>query len=268
MPDHFVGTTPCDAEVRRFVGIAVGVPCDRITWRLALSGPPSTYTLTAAFGVQESSGPGLVNGGSVAHLHGAWSTLKGTNANASVVYRLSDASSGRSAAFARIGDNLLHLLNDDKRLAIGNASWSYTLSGTSALRRDVPSEPAVARKAAGVFEGRTPCQELARELGVSTRDDCVKLKWRLTLLEDPATGTPTTYKLEGTLYRDRPLIGTWSMAKDGHTNRIVYRLDLERSGTLSFVNADDNILFFLDSNGAYRVGNDAFSYTLNRSGGA
>jgi hypothetical protein len=270
-PDEFVGTTPCDAHARRFVGIAANTPCERITWQLTLSVAPSTYTMTAAFGMQVVAGPGLVNGGTTARLRGSWSTRRGSQTDPdAVVYRLTDESSGQSVAFVKVGNNLLHFLNDDQGLAVGNAGWSYTLSRTAVRRNDVTShwvaDTPAGRKVAGVFEGRTPCQEVARALGASPADDCVKLKWRLTLLQDPASGAPTTYKLEGTLYRSRPLTGTWTMLKDAGADRVVYRLELEKPATfLSFVHADDNILFFVDASGRYLVGNDAFSYTLNRS---
>lgn len=273
--DEFVGTTPCDAQARRFVGIAASTPCERITWRLALSGGSSTYTMTAAFGMQMSGGPGLMDGGGTAQLRGSWSALQGTNTDPNaVVYRLTDEASGRSATFAKIGDNLIHLLNDDRSLAVGNASWSYTLNRTPSVRGVVAggqpaADTSMAKRAAGVYEGRTPCHELVRDLGVSAPDDCSKLKWRLTLLQDAATGAATTYTLEGTLYRSHPLTGTWTIVTDARTKRIVYRLSMERPATsLSFIKADDNILFFLDSAGAYRVGNDAFSYTMNRSADA
>ena len=270
-PEHFVATTPCDAPARRFVGIAADTPCERITWQLALSGTPSRYTITAAYGMQVSSGPGLVNGGTAARLHGTWSRFTGTRTDPNaVVYRLTDEPSGRSAAFAKIGDNLLHPLNEDGSFAVGNAGWSYTLSRTVPVRGHevsgaLAADMSGAMRAVGVFEGRTPCQELARELGVPTPGDCFKLKWRLTLLQDAATGAPTMCKLEGTLYRD-PLVGRWTTLKDPRANRVVYRLDFEKPATSwSFVKGDDNILFLLDATGAYRVGNDAFSYTLNRT---
>jgi hypothetical protein len=267
-PNQFVGTTPCDVQVRRFIGIAVDAACDRISWRLELSRRPSTFTLTAAFGLQESSGPGFVNGGDTARLNGSWTTVTGTRPDPNaVVYRLTDASSGRSVSLAKIGGNLLHLLSENMTLAVGNASWSYTLSTTAVRHQDMPAERAGdAPVVKGVFEGRTPCQELARQFGVSVPADCFKLKWRLTLFDDPATGAPTTYKLEGTLYRSRPLVGKWSMVRDTRAQRTVYHLNLNGPATLSFVKADDNILFLLDATGAYRVGNDTFSYTFNRSG--
>jgi hypothetical protein len=64
----------------------------------------------------------------------------------------------------------------------------------------------------------------------------------------------------------RLVTGRWTILKDARANRIVYRLNLENPArVVSFFRADDNILMFLDSASDVRVGNDSFSYTLNRS---
>src|SRR6476660_8699566 len=64
--EQFVGTTPCGAMPRRFVGIAGDAPCERITWLLVLSkgsqgGEPATYTLAVSYGVEMQNGPGVAN---------------------------------------------------------------------------------------------------------------------------------------------------------------------------------------------------------------
>jgi hypothetical protein len=273
--EQFVGSTPCDALPRRFLGIASDSRCERITWRLALSRPgetgqPATYELLAVYGMQAQSAPGFVGGGSAVQVHGTWSRVEGTRTKANAaVYRIRSGPA-RSVDFVRIGDNLLHLLNEDQTLMIGNPGWSYTLS-----RDDVTPNLTIARRfetdasahpnAAGVFEGRTPCQALARQLNVATSSECTKIKWRLTLFQDPATGTPTTYKLEGFVYRNPPRTGQWTIVKDPGANAVVYRLDPdEPGGFLSLIRADDNILFFLDKAGDFLVGDMHYGYTLNR----
>lgn len=266
---RFVGTTPCDPPARQFIGIEAKVPCERITWRLALTtGRPARYALTAAYGLQAQSAPGLVDGGTTVRLQGAWSTVQGIDAGpTAMAYRLT-GETGRSVAFAKIGETLLHLLNDDKSLAVGNSSWSYTLNSALPGRGAPPSTPnaSARRKAAGIYEGRTPCEALAREFGIAVESDCTKLKWRLTLAQDPSSGTPTTFRLDGTPYRRHPLTGRWAILKDGPGKRTVYRLTVDQTAhVLSFLKADDNILLFLDATGGTRVGDDAFSYTLNRS---
>jgi hypothetical protein len=52
----------------------------------------------------------------------------------------------------------------------------------------------------------------------------------------------------------------------GDPDAVVIQLDPDDpNGFLSFLKADENILFFLDKNRDLLVGNDRFSYTLNRS---
>ena len=73
----------------------------------------------------------------------------------------------------------------------------------------------------------------------------------------------SSYTLEGTLYRDRPRTGTWT-ALEGEDGTQVYRLKpSDRTAGLSFMRAD-GVLLFLDEAGRLRVGNEQFSYTLNR----
>ncbi len=129
---------------------------------------------------------------------------------------------------------------------------------------DLPTGPHVL----GVFDGRTPCQELARQLKVVTIPECIKIKWRLILFQDPATHAPTSYSLEGFVYRKPPRTGKWTILKGTKTdpNAIVYQLDPDTpQGFQSFLKADDNILFFLDQDRNLLVGNIYFSYTLNRA---
>jgi hypothetical protein len=103
---------------------------------------------------------------------------------------------------------------------------------------------------------------------VATSSDCNKIKWRLTLHQDPATGTPTTYKLEGFVYRNPPRTGKWVVLEDASANAVVYRLDPDQpGGFLSLFRADDNILLFLNRAGDFLVGDVHYSYTLNRVGG-
>ncbi len=119
----------------------------------------------------------------------------------------------------------------------------------------------------GVFDGKSPCQEIAKDLHRAVKKDCFKLKWRLTLYQDAHTLTPTTYTMEGTFYRRQTREGRWTIIKGTKTDpeAIVYQLDPDRpQSTQFFLKADDNVLFFLDKNRNLLVGNANFSYTLNR----
>lgn len=116
----------------------------------------------------------------------------------------------------------------------------------------------------GVFDGRTPCQELAKQLDEKTTPECIKIKWRLTLYKDSITGDPTTYELIGFAYKKgNPRTGNWHIIKE-NANTTIYQLDQSGKKSLLFLKAGDNVLFFLDESKRIMVGNRDFSYTLNR----
>ena len=128
--------------------------------------------------------------------------------------------------------------------------------------KPIPKDKAVY----GIFEGRPPCQEIARQLKVNVAPDCNKLKWRLFLFQDKS-GQPTTYLLYGSFYREESREGNWKISKGSKTDpgAIIYEMDPGQPGkTFYLLKGDDNVLFILDENKAFRVGNEDFSYTLNR----
>jgi len=271
----FVGSTPCDAEPRLFLGITATVPCERITWHLALADKEArrTFSLRVAYGMQARNDPGFQDGGIDKTVTGTWATVNapGTNRDAAD-YRLTSDTPRRSLELRKVGHGLLHLLTRRGGLMVGNGGWSYTLNrtdGPSSRNARASFEPVSAAwpTAAGVFEGRTPCRELDGRLGAFRIDSgCMKLKWKLTLHHDAATGAPTRYVLEGSAYRRAPRIGTWAVLRNRNDpGTIVYRLDPDDADrSLSFIRADDNILLFAGEDGSPLVGDKYFSYTLNR----
>ena len=117
------------------------------------------------------------------------------------------------------------------------------------------------------FVGKTPCKELAGALKISKTIDCFKLKWDLILIQEPEKNYPTTYELRRTGHRESVIRGKWIVAKGipKDTGAIVYQLDPDQSDkSLLLLKGDDNVLFFLDKNRNLLVGNNEFSYTLNR----
>jgi hypothetical protein len=118
------------------------------------------------------------------------------------------------------------------------------------------------------FVGRTPCREIANEIGASVPDQCFKIKWDITLFRDEVTGVPTTYRIDATLYRQSPRVGKWKIvsATTQHPNAVIYELEAASGhGSIRLLKADDNIMFFLEPDGRLMVGNADFSYTLNRA---
>jgi hypothetical protein len=116
----------------------------------------------------------------------------------------------------------------------------------------------------GIFEGRPPCQEIAKQLKMEVSAECTKIKWRLTLFHDPVTFKPTTYQMLG---RFPSTEGKWTTIKGTKSDpeAIVYHLNYDKPA-ISFylLKGDDNVLFILDEQKDLRVGDSYLSYTLNR----
>ena len=84
--------------------------------------------------------------------------------------------------------------------------------------------------------------DIARELKIDTAGERMKVKWRVTLYQNPKTKSPTTYKIEGSLYRRALREGTWSVVhRDG---TVVYHLAATKTeADLFLLKGDDNVLF-------------------------
>jgi len=267
----FSATSPCDEFAKSFLRIPAGENCDRIKWQLRLH-HSGQYVLQREYGFHVDNRTYLPK--DTTTLEGTWKTTKGRTSS-TVVIQL-DAEKPNSISFALIDQNILHLLDANKDLAIGHSGASYTLS------RDQKSSVLTAGNhgwateqdltVQTVFSGRSPCREVAKELNHPVPGDCAKLKWLLTLRRDPKTLAPTTYQLKGTLYRDdireteNPREGTWKVIKGTtNPNAVVYQLDaFGADGPILLLKADHNVLFFLAKDGNLLIGNEDFSYTLNR----
>jgi hypothetical protein len=98
--------------------------------------------------------------------------------------------------------------------------------------------------------------------GLGVSKDCYKLKWKIVLYPNAAKNGPATYILYGSNWRKDNLAGTWDMKigtgkityvlKDGNGKAVIYLLTIGR------------ILLFTDADGKLLVGDEDFSYTLNR----
>jgi len=172
------------------------------------------------------------------NIEGAWKVERGTKSNPSaLVYQLQ--SGNHHISFQLLDDNLLHLLNADKSLAIGNDGHSFTLSKSPATINQqanyTPSNQTISLPT-GLqgdsirFVGKTPCKELAGTLKTSTSINCFKLKWDLILKQDPEKNYPTTYELRRTGHREGVIKGKWIVSKGTKTNieAIVYQLDPDK----------------------------------------
>ena len=271
----FSGTSPCAEFVRPKLQIPNGENCDRIKWRLSVY-DSGKYELTPEWGFHVDNRTYLPKGTS--NFTGSWKIGKGRAGDPNGLVVQIDPDRPNSIGFALIDQNILHLLDPNRNLALGNSGASYTLSrnqqssglptGSNGLSVDTD------KTAEANFSGRSPCRELAREINHPVESDCVKLKWSLDLYRDSKTLAATTYRLRGTLYRheanqtERIREGKWKVARGTKTdpNAIVYQLDgFDTDGPIYLLKADRNILFFLANDRSLLVGNEDFSYTLNLS---
>jgi len=116
----------------------------------------------------------------------------------------------------------------------------------------------------GIFEGRTP-SDISQQLE-GTRIGSDLLKWQVIFYKDTLTGQPTGYTLTIGFSVRWTFKGTWKVVhgmKDDPA-AVVYALDYGPGKVLYLLKGDENVLFILDGDRAFRVGNKDVSYTLNR----
>lgn len=257
------GSTPGDDLIKSLLTINSHKQVDFIRWGLTLNAE-KTYLLKINFGESEPNTNGFKNGGEKLSLTGVY-TQKGN------VYELRNEKTQSAISLVKLNENLFHLLTPDNKLMIGNGGWSYTLNKKdfSANDSQLFDSRALAKETGTkiIFDGRTPCDDFTRQFNLPVSNQCIKLKWKLTLFRDVQTNEPTTFTLNSTFNRAATIEGKWRIVKEikGSSEAIIYQIDLAELGeTLSFLVGDENVLFFLDKKNQLLTGNSDFSFTLNR----
>lgn len=251
----FVGSTPSHAVVRNFLGISLSDSIDFIRWKLVMY--PARYELSCSYG--------LANPGTSGHRDEKRASVLGKLQTKGNLYFLEHED--RMIALLELNADLLHLLDTEHKMLIGNGGYSFTLNSTSPQHtgqfnvrgtRQINRFPLV-------FEGRTPCQELSALLQLNKSDACNKMKWYVIFYTDSITGEPSYYLKGGMKYRKETMDrGKWRIdsLKNGH---VIYRMDPDNGGLpVYLLKADDNLLFIIHPGGHLLVGDQNFSYTLNR----
>jgi len=131
--EEFVGTTPCDVISREFLGgVKTNAPCHCITWDLTLhpaENGKGNYTLSVAYGLPREGDPNQIVDGPKLKWQGRWEQERGSKANSNaLVYRIHRDGAKTPLRLVKASNHLLHFLNEDKTLKIGNPGWSYTLN--------------------------------------------------------------------------------------------------------------------------------------------
>lgn len=249
----YTASTPAGPVVRTFLGIPLDDSIDFIRWKIIFR--DSLYYLHCNYGVGKPNTNGFFNGGKNIELSGGLKKEKN-------IYWLRNGN--KILKIAELNTGLLHLLNTDNSLLVGNEGWSYTINNTSPATTgeiSLVSKQSVLKDSM-TYDGRTPCNIP----GIIPRGmECYKLKWRIIFYSKPGKNEPFTYRIFGTPWRkENGITGTWKII-NGKDGRITYQLNDEKGKAfLYLLKPDENILLFTDSNGKLLVGDEDFSYTLNR----
>ncbi|HEX5151486.1 MAG TPA: hypothetical protein VFW07_08550 [Parafilimonas sp.] len=249
----YTGSTPAGVVVRTFLGISLKDSIDFIRWLITLDN--SSYMLDCNYGISKPNTNGFIDGGKKIKLSG--------NVRKKEYYYLLQ-NGNKVLKIASINNNLLHFLDANNNLAIGNSGWSYTLNDTypvpdTAINFNLTRS---AFKDSMTLEGRSPCGVP----GIIPEGMlCYKLKWYIVLYTDGASNASGTYKVYGTPWRKQGgMTGHWKLitTKSGH---VTFRLNKDDgSALLNLLQMDNNIFVFTDAANRLLVGNQDFSYTLNR----
>ncbi len=224
-------------------------------WKLSVN--KDSYELTCKYGISKGGTPGFIDEKVV---HGAGKLTKERH-----IYTLHR--NNQTLELLEINENLLHLADHHSNMLVGNGGYSFVLNNDRPkATQSFTIAPSPNKQAYPlVFEGRTPCQGLSHLLDPNKQDACLKMKWYVLLYADPITQKPTYYLEGGSGYRKETMDkGTWSIQTLSN-GRIIYQLKPDnKDHVISLLKGDDNILFFVRPDGSLLVGNEDFSYTLNR----
>lgn len=261
-------STPGDSLIKSMLNIDQNFPVDFIRWHLLIQPEGQTFELNISYGLSQPNTLGFTADGQKKSVRGTYQVHNSLHGE---VYQLKSEAAKVAFSFLKLNEDLYHLLDADQHLLLGNGGWSYSLNRKGA-KRSKAKLPALATVASlskttpfvAVFDGRTPCSELAQDYNIPVNNECFKLKWRLTLYRDSSTLKPSTYTLTRIFRRANAIEGTWSMVQKGEA--VIYRLHPKdpRDEALQFLVGDENVLFFLDKEQRLLVGNEDFSFALNR----
>jgi hypothetical protein len=277
----FTGSTPGGDFIRSVLKIPAETKCDFIKWTFSLEDKnPRKFKLSALYGEGQPNTPGFWGGGTKIEAEGNYIVINDMN---KVIYQLSSDKLAAPLFLIKINDNLLHFTFPDKQLLVGNSGWSYTLNRKDPLNnpysefrsQTISSSAAETDTAIRiVFEGRTPCRAIAKELNVNVGNECTKIKWQIVLYRDPVTLTPVSFKIGrifvpvNNTHRQDSVTGRWSAVQGTKTNpdAVIYKLDIDKlQATLLLLKVDNNHLLFMDKDKNLLTGNSEFSYTLSRA---
>ncbi|MBB6327532.1 hypothetical protein FHS59_003175 [Algoriphagus iocasae] len=266
-----IGSTPGDDLIKTMLAIPNQTKVDFIRWNLILDNE-NVFTLDITYGESKPNTLDFISAEKQT-FNGTYSIVNNREKNGfKEIYQLKSDGLPGIISMTQISENLFHILTPQNKLMNGNGGWSYSLnrkvavdSGEILISSPIPDDKSLQQ----VFDGRTPCQEIAAghpEMKVSIT--CFKLKWKLTLNRDSVTHLPTTCTIRTVVdNQPRDVSGTWAIIKGTATNpeAIIYKIHAnDLAEPISLLLGDENVLFFLDQDNIPLIGNEDFSFTMNK----
>src|SRR5687768_484125 len=116
----YVASTPAYHKVvRNFLGISLTDSIDFIRWKLVFR--DNQYELLCKYGIGKPNTPGFIDEKSV--------SFSGVVKKENNYYTLTNA--GKTLSIAELNNNILHLADENKKLLVGTAGWSYALNNST-----------------------------------------------------------------------------------------------------------------------------------------
>lgn len=127
----FAASTPCASELKTFLKIPAAENCDQIKWKIYLNNRKDAHT-PAKFRIERDfiyyvDNRTDKNMGS-AVIEGQWIEQQGqASGKPARIFQLTSVD-GSVIRFRKLDDNLLHLLNSQNNLMVGDGGHGYTFS--------------------------------------------------------------------------------------------------------------------------------------------
>ncbi|SDF75622.1 NlpE N-terminal domain-containing protein [Dyadobacter soli] len=137
-PEIYVAATPCDAVPRHLLAVPANLDCEMIKWRLTLRRDPRNlgrddFKLQYTYGMTKPGTEGFMNDGFSKELSGKWVIAKNTSKlPGKQVFTLQPTNSQSNITLLQMSDRILHLLDTQGNLMIGNSGFSYTFNRQNA----------------------------------------------------------------------------------------------------------------------------------------
>jgi hypothetical protein len=186
----YTGSTPAGTVIRSFLGIGRTDSVDFIRWKLIVG--ENQYQLQCNYGIGKPNTKGFINGGKKIELRGK--SRKEKN-----YYFFHNGN--KTLKVVALNEDLIHLLDAENNLLVGNGGWSYTLSSINPSITDQVTfiSSSTILKDSIAFEGRTPCNVPGI---IPPGKLCYKLKWYLVLYANTKLNLPDSFKVLGTAWRN------------------------------------------------------------------